>query len=126
MKKVQHTKSDCRKRTQETVRKAQQRLHFLRRLWRVNLPQQLFCNFYRSTVKSILTSCITVWYGSATSAERKALQRVVKTAQHITATTLPPIQDIYDKRHLRKAVNISSHPHTPVIPCSILCPLETE
>ncbi|KAI4872588.1 hypothetical protein NFI96_002178 [Prochilodus magdalenae] len=61
-------------------RKAQQRIHFLRRLRRVNLPQQLLCNFYRSTVESILTSCITVWYGSATSVERKALQRVVKTA----------------------------------------------
>ncbi|KAI4883221.1 hypothetical protein NFI96_022607 [Prochilodus magdalenae] len=83
---------------------------------RVNLPQQLLCNFYRSTVESILTCCITVWYGSATSAERKALQRVVKTAQHITTTALPPIQDIYDKRCLRKAVNISSDPTHPTNP----------
>ncbi|KAI4878394.1 hypothetical protein NFI96_026871, partial [Prochilodus magdalenae] len=66
--------------------------------------------------RSILTSCITVWYGSATSAESKALQRVVKTAQHITASTLPPIQDIYDKRCLRKAVNISSDPTHPSHP----------
>ncbi|KAI4905095.1 hypothetical protein NFI96_019613, partial [Prochilodus magdalenae] len=42
--------------------------------------------------------------------QRKTLQRVVKTAQHITATTLPPIREIYDKRCLRKAVNISSDP----------------
>ncbi|KAI4901016.1 hypothetical protein NFI96_010353 [Prochilodus magdalenae] len=66
--------------TSHIVRKAQQYLHFLRRLRRVNPPQQLLCNFYRSTMESILTSCITVRYGSATSAERKALQRVVKTA----------------------------------------------
>ncbi|KAI4882201.1 hypothetical protein NFI96_003940, partial [Prochilodus magdalenae] len=102
--------------TSHLVRKAQQRLHFLRRLRRVNLPQQLLCNFYRSTVESILTSCITVWYGSATSAERKALQRVVKTAQHFTASTLPPIQDIYDKRCLRKAAHISSDPTNPSHP----------
>ncbi|KAI4877002.1 hypothetical protein NFI96_004733 [Prochilodus magdalenae] len=92
------------------VRKSQQRLQFLRRLRRVNLPQQLLCNFYRSTVESILTSCTTVWYSSTTFAERKALQRVEKNAKHVTATTLPPIQDIYDKRRLRKAVNISSDP----------------
>ncbi|KAI4901788.1 hypothetical protein NFI96_018958, partial [Prochilodus magdalenae] len=67
-------------------------------------------------MESILTSCIIVRYGSATSAERKALQRVVKTAQHITATALPPIQDIYDKRCLRKAVNISSDPTHPSHP----------
>ncbi|KAI4875372.1 hypothetical protein NFI96_001783 [Prochilodus magdalenae] len=100
--------------TSHLVRKAQQ--HFLRRLRRVNMPQQLLCNFYRSTVESNLTGCITVWYGSATSAERKALQRVVKTAQHIIATTLPPIRDIYDKRCLRKAVNISSDPTHPSHP----------
>ncbi|KAI4905909.1 hypothetical protein NFI96_000708, partial [Prochilodus magdalenae] len=69
-----------------------------------------------STVESILTSCFTVWYGSATTAESKALQRVVKTAQYITATALPPIQDIYDKRHLRRAVNISSDPTHPCYP----------
>ncbi|KAI4876037.1 hypothetical protein NFI96_025876, partial [Prochilodus magdalenae] len=67
-------------------------------------------------MERILTSCITVWYGSATSAERKALQRVVKTAQHITASTLPPIQDIYDTRRLRRAVNISSDPPHPSHP----------
>ncbi|KAI4902937.1 hypothetical protein NFI96_005134 [Prochilodus magdalenae] len=102
--------------TSHLVRKAQQRLHFLRRLRRVNLPQQLLCNFYRSTMQSILTSCITVWYGSVTSAERKALQRVVKTAQHITATTLPPIQDIYNKRRLRRAAHISSDSTRPSHP----------
>ncbi|KAI4886435.1 hypothetical protein NFI96_011889 [Prochilodus magdalenae] len=87
--------------TSHLVRKAQQRLHFLPRLRRVNLPQQLLCNFYRSTVESILTSCITVWYGSATSAE------------HIAASTLPPIQDIYDKRCLRKSSQHILRPPTP-------------
>ncbi|KAI4902044.1 hypothetical protein NFI96_033097, partial [Prochilodus magdalenae] len=110
--------------TSNTVRKGQQRLDFPRRLRRVNLPQQLLCNFYRSTMEIILTSCISVWYGSTTSAEHKALQRVVKTAQHITATTLPPIQDIYDKRCLRKQSTYPQTPHTPVIPCSNRCPPE--
>ncbi|KAI4871646.1 hypothetical protein NFI96_003526 [Prochilodus magdalenae] len=71
-----------------------------------------------STVASSLARCITVWYGSATAAECKALQRVVKTAQHITATALPPIQDIYDKRCLRKAVNISTTPQSSPLPTS--------
>ncbi|XP_066520036.1 nodal-related 2 [Hoplias malabaricus] len=57
----------------------------------------------QSTVECILTRSITVWYGSSTAAEQKALQKVVKTAQPITAAVLPPIQDIYDKRCLRRA-----------------------
>ncbi|TWW73566.1 hypothetical protein D4764_15G0009600 [Takifugu flavidus] len=41
-----------------------------------------------------------VWYGSCTIAEHKALQRVVKTAQRITGTPLPAIEDVQKKRCL--------------------------
>ena len=34
-------------------------------------------------VESILTSCITVWYCSCTTAEKQELQRVVNTTQRI-------------------------------------------
>ena len=46
--------------TSHLIRKAKQHHHFIRRLTRVNLPHQLLCNFYRSTVENILQSCITV------------------------------------------------------------------
>lgn len=48
------------------VKKAQQRLFFLRKLTQVQLPQKLLLNFYRSTIESILTNCATVWYASYT------------------------------------------------------------
>ncbi|KAI3370913.1 hypothetical protein L3Q82_007419 [Scortum barcoo] len=38
------------------------------------------------TTERILTGCITAWYSSCTALNRKALQRVVKAAQHITRT----------------------------------------
>ncbi|TWW59001.1 hypothetical protein D4764_06G0005310 [Takifugu flavidus] len=50
---------------------------------------------------------------SCTIAEHKALQRVVKTAQRITRTTLPAIGDVQRKRCLHRARSIlkdSSHP----------------
>ena len=63
--------------TSNLVKKAQQRLFFLRKLRQARLPQKLLVNFYRSTIESTVTSCITVWYTSCTAAERKDLQRVV-------------------------------------------------
>ncbi|MED6242937.1 hypothetical protein ATANTOWER_012310 [Ataeniobius toweri] len=39
-----------------------------------------------TNVESILTSSITVWYGSTTAVHCKHLQRVVKTAEKITRT----------------------------------------
>ncbi len=55
------------------VAKAQQRLYFLRKLRRANLPQKLMVNFYRCTIESILTNCMTAWYGSCTKTAKKSL-----------------------------------------------------
>ncbi|KAK2899349.1 hypothetical protein Q8A73_012478 [Channa argus] len=99
--------------TSSLVKKAHQRLFFLRTLKKTRLSSDILVNFYRCAIESILTNCVTVWYGSCTVAERKALQRVVKTAQRITGTTLPAMDDVQRKRCLCRAHNIykdSSHP----------------
>ncbi|XDV19455.1 hypothetical protein PO909_024925 [Leuciscus waleckii] len=95
------------------VKKAHQRLFFLTTLRKNQLSSTILVNFYRCAIESILTNCATVWYGSCSVAERKALQRVVKTAQRITGTPLPAIEHIQRKRCLHRARNIlkdSSHP----------------
>jgi hypothetical protein len=74
---------------------------------------QIFKRFYSCTIKSILTGCITAWYGNCSASNRKALKRVVRTAQYITGAKLPAIQDLYTRRCQRKALKIvkySSHP----------------
>lgn len=95
------------------VKKAQQRLHFLRVLRKYKLNSNLLLTFYRSSIESLLTYCITVWYGSCTKADRVRLQSVVKTAQKIIGCPLPSLMDIYSSRCLSRAANIikdSSHP----------------
>ena len=56
--------------------------------------------------ESILTGCITAWYSNCSASDRKALQRVVNTAQYITGAKLPAIQDLYTRRCQRKALEI--------------------
>ncbi len=46
--------------TTQMVKKAQQRLYFLRRLRKFGMSAKILCNFYNCIVESILTSCITV------------------------------------------------------------------
>ncbi|KAI2645711.1 RNA-directed DNA polymerase from mobile element jockey [Labeo rohita] len=95
--------------TSSLVNKAHQRLFFLR----TQLSLAILVNFYRCTIESILTNCVTVWYGSCSVAERKALQQVVKTAQRIIGTPLPAIEDIQKKHCMRGARSIlkdDSHP----------------
>ncbi|KAK3542634.1 hypothetical protein QTP86_031328, partial [Hemibagrus guttatus] len=45
--------------TSSITKKAQQRLYFLRRLRKAQLPPLILTTFYRRTIESILSSCIT-------------------------------------------------------------------
>ncbi|KAK3527697.1 hypothetical protein QTP86_034170 [Hemibagrus guttatus] len=102
--------------TSTITKKAQQRLYFLRRLRKAHLPPPILTTFYRGTIKSILSSCITAWFGNCTASDRKTLQRIVRTAEKIIGVSLPSITDIYSTRCIRKASSIvddSTHPsHT--------------
>ncbi len=99
--------------TDAVLKKAYHRLFCLRRLRKFGMSPSILRSFYTCTVESILTGCITAWFGNSTTGNRKALQRVVRTACHIVGGELPSLQDIYTRRCMRKARRIikdSSHP----------------
>ncbi len=99
--------------TDAVLKKSHQRLFFLRRLRKFGMSPSILRSFYTCTVESILTGCITAWFGNSTAGNRKALQRVVRTARHIVGGELPSLQDIYTRRCIRKTrriINDSSHP----------------
>ncbi len=99
--------------TMSLSKKAQQRLHFLRRLKRASLRPPILTTFYRGTIESVLTSCITVWYGNCSAADRKTLQRTVNTAAKIIGTPLPSILDIFLARCSSKTNSIVKDPTHP-------------
>ncbi len=92
---------------------AQQHLHFLRRLKRASLPPPILTIFYRGTIESVLTSCITVWYGNCSAADRKTLQWTVNTAAKIIGAPLPSILDIFLARCSSKTNSIVKDPTHP-------------
>lgn len=95
------------------AKRAQQRLYFLRRLRSLHLHPPILATFYRSTIESVLTSCISTWCGSCTAADWKCLQRVVRTAEKIIGTSLPSIMDMGYKRCLIRAKGITRAPTHP-------------
>ena len=96
-----------------TVKKAHQRMYFLRRLISFGLTTQILLTLYRSAIESVLTFSITVWFGSITVKEKLRLNRVVKTASRIISRDLPSLESLYQQRLLGKASLIyhdSFHP----------------
>jgi hypothetical protein len=93
--------------TYSVVKKAQQSLFNLRRLKKFVLSPKTLTNFYRCTIESILSGCITAWYGNCTARNRKAPQMAVRSAQRITGGKLPTRQDTYSTQCHRKVKKIS-------------------
>ena len=91
------------------VKRARQYLFPLKRLKRYGMGPQMLKKLYSCT---ILTGCITAWYGNCLASDRRLLQRVVRTVQYITGAKIPEIQDLYTRRCQRKPQKIvqdSSH-----------------
>ncbi|KAK3506365.1 hypothetical protein QTP70_000586 [Hemibagrus guttatus] len=69
--------------------------------------------FYRGTIESVLSSCITAWFENCTISDCKTLQRIVKRAEKIIGVSLPSITDMYTTRCIRKAHSIVDDPTHP-------------
>ncbi len=95
------------------VKKAQQRLYFLRLLRKFNLPQDLLKQFYSAIIESVLCSSITVWFGSATKADIRRLQRTVRTAERMIGAPVPSLQDLYISRVIKRAKKVTLDPSHP-------------
>ncbi len=80
---------------QTQVKKARQRLYHLRQLRKFRVSPTILKTFYAGTIESVLTRCISVWYGNSSSQDCKALQRVVRLAERISGSALSSLQDIY-------------------------------
>ncbi|KAM4555671.1 uncharacterized protein PAE49_014647 [Odontesthes bonariensis] len=93
--------------TASLAKKAHQCLYFLRKLKRARAPTSILCTFYKGAIESIMTICITVWYGNCTASCRKSLQRIVRAAEKIVGTSFPSLQDLHNTCLTRKALSIA-------------------
>eukprot|EP00061_Rhincodon_typus_P013993 g40727.t1 len=100
-------------RERSCAKKAQQHLFFLRQLRKFALFIRSLTIFYRSTIESTLSRCITAWYGNCSAQDHKELQKVVCTAQTITKANLPSMDSIYTARCCGKVANIIKDPSHP-------------
>ncbi len=91
---------------QAQVKKAKERLYHLRQLRKFRVSPAIMKTFYSRAIESVLTQCISVWYGNVSNQDCKALQRVVRLAERISGSALPSLQDIYLKCCKSRAAKI--------------------
>ena len=91
--------------TDAVVKKAQQRLFFLRQLKKFGLRREILVQFYLSAIESSLTFSICVWFGGICQRHGSRLDRMVKTASKIVGSELTSLTAIYKNRSKKSLQN---------------------
>ncbi|XP_061772975.1 uncharacterized protein LOC133563064 [Nerophis ophidion] len=95
------------------IKKAQQRMYFLRQLRKLKVLTEMLVQFYSAIIESFLTSSITVSFPGATVQDEHGLQCMVRAAEKVIGCKLKPLQDLFSSRTGRRVGRItadSSHP----------------
>ncbi|XP_037394180.1 uncharacterized protein LOC119263444 [Pygocentrus nattereri] len=92
------------------IKRALQRMCFLRQLRKFNLPQELMVWFCTAIIESIITTSITVWGSSATKHDLHRLQRIIRSAERTTGVKLPTLLELHASRTRKRAEKISTDP----------------
>ena len=87
-------------------------MYFLRKLNDFNIDKTLCTLFYKSVIESIITFCIIVWAGNATSSSTKHIERTIRKASRFTndISNLPTLFDNYCSKRLHSIMKDSTHP----------------
>ena len=88
------------------IKKAHQRLFFLRQLKKFKISHSILTQFYRAATESILTFSISGWYSSACQKDKDQLERIVRTASKIIGSDMKPVASIHSLRSDRKVMAI--------------------
>ena len=85
----------------------------IRRLKKFKFVLKTLTNFYRCTIESILAGCITELVRQLHRPQCRALQRVMRSAQHITGGRISALQDTYSTQCHRNAKKIIKYINYP-------------
>lgn len=103
------------------AKKGRQCIYHLRCLKKFSMPTQTLQRFYSATIYSILTECITAWYGNSTVQDHNALQRVVRAAVHTIKCLVPSLSNIDTRRCRSNSKRIIKATQTITYVFSVLC-----
>lgn len=88
-------------------KKFQQRMYFLRKLNSFNVSSEMMTLFYRASIESVLSFCISAWFGSLSLINKNRLGSLVKVASRISRSGQAQPGELYKKQVHRKVSAIS-------------------
>ena len=107
---------------ERVFKKANQRLHLLRKLRSFGVANKVLQTVYKSLVQSILTFNISVYYNILNQKDKVMLSRIINTASKIVGIPQAPLSELHRASVFRKASKIINDPSHPLFPSFELLP----
>ncbi|XP_068441989.1 uncharacterized protein [Clinocottus analis] len=95
-------------------KKGMSRFFFLRKLRSFNVCSKMLELFYQSVVASVLYFSIVCWGSSIGAGDTNRLNKLVKKAGSIIGCKQEHLEQVVERRTLKKLLSILDHPHHPL------------
>lgn len=98
----------------KVYKKANQRLYFLRKLKNVHVDNLILTLFYKSIIESVLSFCLSCWYGYISVSDKKKLNKIVKCAKRLGCIDITDLNVLYKNTMLCKMSKIMKNVNHPL------------
>lgn len=97
--------------TDSIIKRANQRIHLLRKLNSFDVSRHILRTFYQSFIESLLTFSFICWFGGLSVKDKKCLNDIIRVCSKITGVQLKDLCSLWKIRVVQKADRILSHPN---------------
>jgi hypothetical protein len=96
------------------LKRANQRLYFLKRLKSFDIRPELLGMFYRATVESVVTFNSLCFFGSLKEHDKARLTKITKTATRLIGHPVTSFQSLYEAKAVKRLGAILEDPTHPL------------
>lgn len=97
--------------SESVVKRAQQRVHLLRRINSFGVSKSILCTVYLSYIESLLTFSFICWFGNISVKDRNCLNNIVKVCSKIIGIQMCDLNSLWEKRVLEKVNSLMKQHH---------------
>ena len=103
-------------------KKCNQQLYFLRKLKNVKADRTILTLFYTSIIQSVLSFCISSWFGNCSDGDIGKLSKIVNCAERLGCVNVKHLEELYEDTVRAKFDKIWSNDNHPLHNCFRLLP----
>lgn len=99
---------------QNVYKKCNQRLYFIRQLFKLRVDSSIIKLFYSAIIQSVLSFATVCWFGNTNNDCKSKLSRIIKQCNKMGLSDICSLAELYKKAVMHRYNNIKINPEHPL------------